>query len=210
MFKRGRSRGGAARTVALLASGVLHAVLLVVLVRYAARETPAYREPPVIQATLVPPDRPGPAKRDRVGPRSLEDRDARVRTAPASDVPSLAPPLPGEVAPFTLGDATADMTAPGEADLAARGRQALRGARGCDRAELTRKAREDCEAERWAGVAQVGKRLNLDPSGRYAKNPEPFLLRRPKNGCRARMGGDVDAMGDDSNVRAGVTCVKPF
>jgi hypothetical protein len=91
---------------------------------------------------------------------------------------------------------------------AAQGRPALRGLRGCDLA--TREARERCEVERWSRAAPVAPRLNLDPSGRYAKDPEPFLLRRPKDGCRARMGGDVDARGDDSNVRAGVTCVVPF
>jgi hypothetical protein len=210
MFRRGRSRSGAVRTAAFVVSGVLHAVLLALLVRYAAHETPAYREPTIIQATLVTPDRPGPAHRDRVVPRRSDERDARTRTAPVSPLQATAPSLPGEVAPFTLGDASANATAPGEADLAARGRQALRGLRGCDRAELTRQQHQDCEAQRWGKAAPVTARLNLDLAGRYAKNPEPFLLRRPKKGCRARMGGDVDAMGDDSNVRAGITCVKPF
>lgn len=205
MFKRGRSSGGAVRTTALVASGVLHAVLLVLLVRYAARGTPTYREPPTIQAMLVPPDRPGPAPRDRIRPPSSDARDAPARSAPLLPVQAAAP-RPGEVAPFTPGDALPGIP-PSEADVAAK---ALRGLRACDRAELTRQEREDCEAQRWAKAAPVTARLNLDLSGRYAKNPEPFLLRRPKNGCRARMGGDVDAMGDDSNVRAGVTCVKPF
>jgi hypothetical protein len=202
MVERGRSRGGGARTAAFVVSAVFHAVLLVLLVRYASQGAPTSREPPVIQAMLVPRDRPAPADRDRSGPRSSDDRDAQARTAPAPPVPSVASPPPGDVAPDTI--------APGEADLAARGRQALRGSRGCDRVDLTREAREDCEAQRWARAAPVTARLNLDLAGRYARNPEPFLLRRPKNGCRARMGGDVDAMGDDSNVRAGVTCVKPF
>lgn len=117
----------------------------------------------------------------------------------------MTPSSPGEgVAPLASGGA------PSQADLTAKGRQALRGLGGCDRVTMTREERERCEAERWARVGQASPRLNLDPSGRYAKNPEPFLLRRPKDGCRARMGGDVDAMGDDSNVRAGVTCVVPF
>jgi hypothetical protein len=206
MFKRGRSPGGAVRTAALVASGVLHAVLLVLLVRYAARGTPTHREPPTIQAMLVPPDRPGPTHRDRLRPPSSDDRDALARAAPVLPV-QAATPHPGEVAPFTPGDALPDTTAPSEADVAAK---ALRGLRGCDRVELTRQEREDCEAQRWARAAPVTARLNLDLSGRYAKNPEPFLLRRPKKGCRARMGGDPDARGDDSNVRAGVTCVKPF
>lgn len=203
MFKRGRSPGGVVRTAALVVSGVLHAVLLVLLVRYAARGTPTHREPPTIQAVLVPPDRPSPTHRDRLRPPSSDDRDALARAAPVLPVQAAAP-RPGEVAPFTPGDAS---PSPTEADVAAR---VLRGLRGCDRAELTRQEREDCEAQRWAKAAPVTARLNLDLSGRYARNPEPFLLRRPKNGCRARMGGDPDVRGDDSNVRAGVTCVKPF
>jgi len=86
----------------------------------------------------------------------------------------------------------------------------LRGLRNCDRPTFTRQERERCEAERWAGVAPVAPRLNLDPSGRYAKDPTPYLVRRPEKGCRARMTGEVDARGDDENVRAGVTCVKRF
>ena len=211
MDERGKSRdGGALRTAAIMASALFHAVLLALLVRYAVQETPAYHEPTTLQATLVPPDRPGPAHRDRAGPRPSDSRDVQARTAPGLPVQATAPPLLGDVAPFTPGDASPAAASPGEADVAARGRQALRGLRGCDRVELTLKEREDCEAQRWAGVAQVAKRLNLDPSGRYAKNPEPFLSRRPSKGCRVRLTGEDDAKGDDMNARAGVTCVKPF
>jgi hypothetical protein len=211
MGERGRSRdGGALRTAAIVASALFHAVLLALLVRYAVHETPAYREPTIIQATLVPPDRPGPAHRDRASRRPSDNRDAPARTAPGLPVQAAAPPVLGDVAPFTPGDASPGAAPPGEADVAARGRQALRGLGGCDRVELTLKEREDCEAQRWAGVAQVAKRLNLDPSGRYARNPEPFLSRRPSKGCRVRVAGDVDGMGNDMNARAGVTCVKPF
>jgi hypothetical protein len=75
---------------------------------------------------------------------------------------------------------------------------------------MTRQERERCDAERWARVAPAAPRLNLDPAGRYARNLEPFLSRRPKDGCRARLAGDVDARGNDMNARAGVTCVVPF
>jgi hypothetical protein len=211
MVERGKSRGGAVRTAALVASAVFHAVLLALLVRYATQETPVYDEPPTLQATLVPPDRPGPeAHRDRIGPRAPDSRDVLARTAPGLPVQAVAPPVLGDVAPFTPGAASPGAASPSEADVAARGRQALRGLGGCDRAALTLKEREDCEAQRWAGVAQVAKRLNLDPSGRYARNPEPFLSRRPSKGCRVRVAGDVDGMGNDMNARAGVTCVKPF
>jgi hypothetical protein len=117
----------------------------------------------------------------------------------------VSPAPDGAGAPLTSSDA-----APGDEELAAGVRQALRRLRGCDRAQLTRDERERCEARRWVGPAPVAARLDLDPSRRYAENPEPFLSRRPTNGCRARATGDVDAMGDDGNARAGITCVKPF
>jgi hypothetical protein len=82
--------------------------------------------------------------------------------------------------------------------------------RNCDRPTFTRQERERCEAERWAGAAPGAARLNLDPSGRYAEDPTPYLTRRPEKGCRIRMTGEADARGDDGNVRAGVTCVKRF
>jgi hypothetical protein len=179
--------------------------LFAVLVRYLA-PPPAYDEPPSIQVSLVPPVRPDRAHREAAAPARSEDRDASAQTEPALPIQPLSPSLPsGGAAPSTPGDA-----APGEAELAANGRQALRGLRGCDLARLTRQERERCEAERWARVAPVTARLNLDPTGQYAKNPEPFLSRRPKDGCRARLAGDVDGMGNDMNARAGVTCVVPF
>ena len=129
-----------------------------------------------------------------------------ARTEPVFPIQPLAPSLPGgDAAPVAPSGA-----APREDDVAARTRQALRRLRGCDQARLTREEREQCETERWARAAPVTARLNLDLSGRYAKDSTPFLLRRPTNGCRARLAGDVDAMGDDSNARAGILCVVPF
>lgn len=193
------------RSVALLASAVFHAVLFVLLVRYLA-PPPGYEEPPSIQVSLVPPLRPERAHRDLADPAQSEARDALAQTEPVLPVqPAATSQADGGAAPLTPSGA-----APGEAEIAARGRQALRGLRGCDLARLTREERERCETERWARVPQVTARLNLDPTGRYAKNPEPFLSRRPKDGCRARLTGDVDPMGNDMNARAGVTCVIPF
>jgi len=193
------------RPVALLASAILHAALLVVLVRYLA-PPPVHGEPPSIQVSLVPQIRSDRARRDVAERARPSGRDALVRTEPVLPIQPVSPGLPsGAAAPSTPGDA-----APGDAELAANGRQALRGLRGCALAGLTREERERCEAQRWAGVAPVTKRLNLDPTGRFAKNPEPFLSRRPKDGCRARLTGDVDPMGNDMNARAGVTCVVPF
>jgi len=106
----------------------------------------------------------------------------------------------------STGDVSPIEPAPAEAQ-----RPVLQGLRaGCDSVRLTRQEREDCEAKRWAGLEKAVPRLNLDPTGRYARNPEPFLSRKPEKGCRARLTGDVDGMGNDMNARAGVTCVKRF
>ncbi len=52
-------------------------------------------------------------------------------------------------------------------------------------------------------------RLNLDPRGQYAENPEPYLVRMPKNGCKVRAAGDAGPMGQQG-VAAGVTCAWSF
>jgi hypothetical protein len=190
---------------ALLLSAVFHVVLLVFLVRYLP-PPPVYRDAPSIEVSLVPPLRTDRSHRAVARPGPPDSRDVLARAEPVPPIPSLSPsPAGAATAPSTSGDG-----APSDADLAAKGRQVFRGLRGCDRVGMTREERERCEAERWARAAPASPRLNLDPSGRYARNPEPFLSRRPKDGCRARMAGDVDGMGNDSNVRAGVTCVIPF
>ncbi|WP_421936379.1 hypothetical protein [Phenylobacterium sp.] len=99
---------------------------------------------------------------------------------------------------------------PGDGGLAGRAQQALQGLAGCERAGLSREERERCETRRWASADAPAKRLNLDPSGRYVEDTEPFLSRRPKKGCRVRATGDTNAMGDSGNARAGFTCVVPF
>ena len=195
--------GGVLRLAAFLAAVVFHAILLFFLVRYLP-PAPTYGEPPSIQVSLVPPPRSGRAARDAAPTRS-PNRDALARAQPVLPIQPLAPLSPnGGVAPFTTS------ATPGEAGVGAKGLQALRGLRGCDLARLTPEERERCETERWARVQPVTPRLNLDPTGRYAKNPEPFLSRRPTDGCRARLTGDVDPMGNDMAGRAGITCVIPF
>lgn len=210
MAGRGKTRGGGARTAAIALSAVFHLVLLALLVRYATRTAPAQVEPPTIQAMLFPSARQDVGRRARLRAASRGDHDAVDRTrrkallARALPLGEAAPVTPGAaLPPFEAGAGTGTGVAAGPAP-------ALRGLGGCARPDLTRREREDCEARRWADAAPANPRLNLDLTGRYAKNPEPFLSRRPSKGCRARLAGDVDGMGNDMNARAGVTCVKPF
>ena len=208
-------RAGTWRVAAFVASAILHAVLLAYLLHYAARDMPAYDQPPPLQVVLItPPDRDRETDRPvrrRVVARTSDARLIPPRS-PLSSMSDIAPSGPNGTAVADVGSegATPEGAAQGANGLAARGRETLRGLGGCGRPTLTRQERDRCEAERWASVAPVAPRLNLDPSGRYAKDPTPYLSRRPEKGCRLRMTGDADARGDDENVRAGITCVKRF
>jgi len=190
------ARRATLRPAGLLVSAVLHAGLAVVLGHFLAK-APAYPEPRAIQVTLVPSARREPAPRT--------PRDERRRPTPRPPAAASA-----EVTPLPIAPAPAAVAGPAVEGEAARGREVLRALGGCDRPGLLREERERCEARRWAKVDPGPARLNLDMSGRYAENPEPFLSRRPTKGCRVRATGDVNAMGDSGNVRGGVTCVVPF
>lgn len=180
-----RVAGGNVRPVALGASVVFHAVLLLVLARFLA-QTPIHAEAPVMRVTLVlPSERSVP----RPAPKREIARERRAETPMARATPAVAElPVAPRIAP------------PGDGALAGQ----------AQRAGLSREDRERCETRRWASADTPATRLNLDPSGRYVEDTEPFLSRRPKKGCRVRATGDTNAMGDSGNARAGFTCVVPF
>jgi len=92
-------------------------------------------------------------------------------------------------------------------------RQALRGLVGCEHADLSRLTpgeRRRCQARQMAetGRAAPGK-FNFDLSGRLAKDPEPYLQRRTKHGCKARAGGDVVPSGNQGTA-GGIACAWSF
>lgn len=183
--------------LALLVSAIAHVILFVLLARHVDAGLPEALERP-IQVTLVPPSEPI-SSRSKV--RTTSRRPDKDATIPS---PALVASQPSPAA--STGGGAPTTAAPAEAR-----RPVLQGLRaGCDSIRMTREEREDCEARRWAGLAPAAPRLNLDPTGRYARNPEPFLSRRPEKGCRARMTGDTDGMGNDMNARVGITCVKRF
>lgn len=189
---------GRVRAAAIASSVAFHLILLAVLARYLA-QVASYAEPPVVQVVLV-----RPPLSARPAPSTPERRDPRRRAPLQPHLPAPAPPGV-ETLPLAPGPAPqAQDTLPGRA------RQTLRGLAGCDSPRLTREERERCDARRWAQRGPADPKLNLDISGRYVENPEPFLSRRPTKGCRVRATGDVSPMGDDGNARAGVTCVVPF
>jgi hypothetical protein len=166
--------------------------MLYLLAHYLSQVSPP-AEAPTIQVSLVTP--PTRAKPPEARPRHVRNErrlSGRSLRPQVSDLPAaIALPTDGR-------------------EAGAVARHALRGLRDCDRRDLSREERERCEVRRWASVTADQPRLNFDVHGRYAEDPEPFLSRRPKKGCRIRATGDADVMGDSGAARAGVTCVIPF
>lgn len=195
-------RGSEGRALAIAASAAVHAGLFLLLA-WRLGETPPVAESPVMVVELTPwPARQPPNAAPAQPQSAARRRDEREVVAR----PSL-PPLPGAAppAPFATGEAQAGPAG-----------HALRGLLDCRPSNLHRlpaKARERCE-RKLAGdpalrTASAGPRLNLDPSGRYVREEEPYLARRPKKGCKVRTAGDVDAMGEHG-AAGGVACVIPF
>lgn len=185
------------RLAVLLASALLHGALAILLLRHLS-QPPAPVEGRPLQVSLVPMER---FRRDRAEPdrpRARHD-DSRSASRPQLD------PAPASIAPGPQGPGVASGT------QASDGLRTLRGLAGCAHpARLTAEERERCETRRWAGSERDAGPLNLDPGGRYVENPEPYLVRKPKNGCRVRATGDVDPMGDSGNTRAGIGCAWSF
>jgi len=192
MAERGKSRGGGARTAAIALSVVFHLVLLALLVRYAARTTSAQVEPPTIQALLFPPALSDPDRHDRLRSAAPNHRDVRGR---AGRQALLAHALsPGEAASIAPGVALPAIGA----DVAAGPPPRLQGLGSCQRPDLTRREREDCEARRWADAAPANPRLNLG-----AGRPDPPRargLRGPALGGR-RPGQPAPEPGPDRPLR---------
>lgn len=88
-------------------------------------------------------------------------------------------------------------------------RRALRDLIGCGMADLTDDERERCEARLAARDGRRAPKLNLDVHGDFDRDPDPYLARRPKNGCKARAGGDVDSAGKQG-AAIGLSCAWAF
>ncbi len=86
---------------------------------------------------------------------------------------------------------------------------ALRGVFGCNLPDLTDAERTACGERLAANRPTIPTALNLDPHGRYVSNPEPYLNRMPKNGCKVRAAGHATPFGKEG-VAAGVSCGWSF
>lgn len=86
----------------------------------------------------------------------------------------------------------------------------IRGVRRCGRLARTREERDACDEQLGAGLPVSGapNGFDIDPERRY-EAADPYLTRRPKDGCKAGAGGSTDPMGKEGPA-AGIWCVKRF
>ena len=139
-------------------------------------------------------------------PRNRLETPKHAAARSASLAPRPAPPAVPS-APFVPAPPTVVPT-PGEAGLASLSR-ALRGRLGCNLPHLTDAERAHCITRWAANRPTIPTPIMFDPHGRYAGDPEPYLTRMPKNGCKVRAAGDT-AFPGMSGVAAGVSCGWSF
>lgn len=172
---------------------------------------PRYAEPPIMSVELLRPGKPAPPQQP--------ERAAKRTSAPASldrRRPTLAIPPPPFTAPALPEPPSGDETREGV-------RATLKGLLGCDHAVLiglSPAERQDCldrlAQARTAELGKVPAALSLTRPGDFAaKNPTPYLIRRPKDGCKARAAGDVRpgpafAGGGKEGFAGGVDCAWSF
>jgi hypothetical protein len=163
---------------------------------------PPVIDPPAMVVSLVPP-------LPRQPPPSAQVRSERRQAVLAR------PPEPQTVRPLVIPDI--DRADSGADRAAAEGfRQVLRGLVGCAPSALAgmpAEARQRCQDQLAARTAwdrgAPGPKLSFDTRGEFAANPEPYLTRKPKNGCRVRAAGDTGVSGQDG-ARAGIGCAFSF
>jgi hypothetical protein len=177
----------------------LHAIALAFLAWKLGPE-PRLAPAPVMNIELTPRRPASPHDRPKPAPR----RPA-VAKAPPHGPQLHEPPEAPTPAPIPPG-------APAEGGKGAAIRPILRNLLGCRNsglAGLTAEERQRCAEQLAHGRGEAPGRLDLDPRGGFAADPEPYLARKPKNGCKTRAAGDVGVMGQQG-AAAGVACAWAF
>lgn len=199
-----RRAGAKGRSLAVAASVVAHAGFFLLLV-WRLGIVPVLPETPVmnVQLATLPRDRP----------REAAPKPPRERAAVKPGKPAKAF-IPNLVVPET-SQPTGPVAPPGSGQGEGV-RQALRGLVGCERADLVSLSPEERQRCRDRQTAQTQRlqagaspKLNFDRRGEFAANPEPYLMRRPKTGCKVRAGGDIAPMGAQG-VASGLACAWSF
>jgi hypothetical protein len=192
-----------ARTGALALAMAAHAVFFMLFV-WRLGSTPEPAAMPVMNVELSPPWHD----------RTRSPRPRPPRTAGHAREPAASGPAPRtDDRPAAAEERVTKGAADHEPDAV---RQALRRGLGCRHAGLlglTPEERRRCEDRAAAAgpAERAPPRLDLDRDGAFAagRNPEPYLARKPKNGCKLRAAGDTTPAGDQGPA-AGVGCAWAF
>jgi hypothetical protein len=164
------------------------------------RGTPLYESAPATVIEILP--RPTWPRFNSETPRRPPARSPRLAVRPFL-APAASPSAPTPVVP-----SAPDVVPPDSADVANLSRT-LRGVLGCDLSHLTDAERAKCATRLAANRPATPTPLNFDPHLRYASDPEPYLTRMPKNGCKVRAAGAATPFGQQG-VAAGVSCAWSF
>ena len=193
-----RRVGPRSLAVAVAASLVIHAVLLVVFVQ-SLGSWPPFSERPITTVELVPqlPAHTSGLRREHQAPRGSANPVSGGAHFSASR--PLARPGPSEPDSGESPNGGA--------------RQALRYLVGCEHAAffgLTSEERQHCEDQMIAArKASAPLQFDVLARGQYIDDPEPYLNRRPTNGCKVRAAG-VKAPRGPEGAATGLTCARPF
>lgn len=186
------------RNLAIALSIAAHVVVFLALFwKFGA--APTYAELPAMNVQLapLPTSRPKPERATRRHLARVVPNSASSNAPPALVSPAAEPPAP-QAASQPPPDSM---------------RNVLRRAAGCDPAALVglSPAERDACLDRLAKGRGGPSGLNLDRRGDYAaaKNPAPYLTRKPRNGCKATGAGDAAPSGDQG-LKAGVGCAWSF
>ena len=186
--------------MAIAASLLAHASLFTVLVWQLGHQK-TLAEAPTISVQLVRPPR-----RERPPEAARPPAPEKAEATPLN--PTLPPERPAAASPTEIAPAPPPG---GRVDGV---QQALRGRLGCANAALMRltpEERERCRDQ----LAKAGRRdpstagLNLNRRGDYTVDDTPYLIRRPKNGCKVGAGGDTTPSGEQG-AAGGVSCAWQF
>ena len=198
-----RPRAVPARSLAIAVSVVAHALAFLALF-WKLGAAPTYQELPAMYVQLASP--PQAARR----PPPKSPKAQRAPAKPSSE-PSVLPPVLSRPA-ATAEEPGAVPQTPAADGEGAGVRKALRGLGGCSHADLlalSPSERQTC-LDRLAKSPGGDPALDLDKRGyAAARTQDPYLQRKPKNGCRVGAGGSTTPSGLQG-VAGGIGCALSF
>jgi hypothetical protein len=170
----------------VLGSAAFHALLLLLFVLDLDRGPVVPSIPPMIVSLERAPEAvpPPTARSASQGAAKVPSPAPKTEVAPAAPVAVPAAPA---LAP-ALTPALASAPAPASSAAPAPPASSLRGLGKCRLATLDRLSPDErarCQEQLAQGLdGGHAARPNLDPTGRYVKDPAPYLTRPPKDGCK--------------------------